>query len=116
MRKLWIPGILTIAILAIWAAVPAQEAEAFNCHECGPPKTTLPAWGMGSSCFEAENNAIALAESQIPCDTCQTPMAIEVTACHLCGDDPNDPEPCTAANQYRADFKVRYRCDVDMCM
>ena len=117
MKKLCALGILTIAAVAVWLAIPAEEAEAFNCYECMLGGTTLPAWGMGSSCQAAVNDAIALAEAQIPasCDTCQV-IPIEVTPCHVCGTDPNDPDDCIDANDYRADYKVRYKCNVDMCM
>ena len=117
MRKMLIAGLLTLSVAAIWAMMPTQEAEAFNCYECMFGGSTLPAWGMGSSCTEAVNNAINLAEAQIPasCDTCST-TPIEVTPCHLCGEDPNDPDDCIGANDYRADYKVRYKCNVDMCM
>ena len=117
MRKLWIPGILTVAILTAWAVVPSEEADALVCLHCLPGGTTLPAWGMGSTCQAAIDDAIALAETQIPaiCDTCEiTP--IEVTPCHLCGTDPNDPDDCTGAQDYRADYKVSYKCLEDLCL
>ncbi|MEM7356830.1 MAG: hypothetical protein AAF657_38805 [Acidobacteriota bacterium] len=117
MRKLTIITLLTLTLAAVWTVWPNEEAEAFTCLHCLPGATTLPAWGMGTSCQAAIDDAIALAESQIPatCDTCDiTP--IEVTPCHLCGTDPNDPDDCIGANDYRADYKVSYDCLEDLCV
>jgi hypothetical protein len=112
MKRIWILGVIAAALVIGWVVVPAEPACALP--TCTPGGTTLPAWGMGSSCQASINNAVSLATAQIPssCDVCGiTP--IEVTPCHVCGTDPNDPQTCIDANDYRADYKVRYRCAVD---
>lgn len=112
MKSLWIFGAVVLTVAGVWIALPAEPACAMG--GCSPGGVTLPAWGMGHSCQASEDNAINLAISMIPsdCDVCGiTP--VEVTPCHLCGTDPNDPPDCTGANDYRADWKVRYRCESD---
>ncbi len=118
MKKLLVLSALSASLFLTWSAMSSDPACAMG--GCRPGGMTLPAWGMGSSCQAAINQAINLASNQIPwdCDECGESIPIEVTPCHQCGEDPNDPEACTAANQYRADYKIRYFCeqDIDLLM
>jgi len=100
----------------MWVTLPTPEATALGCIRCVPGGETPPAWGMGSTCQASIDDAIANASALIPasCTTClETP--IEVTPCHLCGAYPDDPPSCTSANNWRADYKIKYRCEVNIC-
>lgn len=110
-----VAAIVTLTGLALltW---PSSDAEAAICVECRATGIVGPAWGMGSTCNAAVNDAIAEAKALIPgsCFVCGT-TPIEVTPCHVCGTYPDDPPGCTGANDWRADYSVSYKCYVETC-
>jgi hypothetical protein len=95
-------GIGAASAVAFWP----EEAEALNCYRCRTFWNTTPGqWGMGSTCAEAEANAIANAEGYAYglCDVCDIGASAIVTPCNFSG------------GMWKADATIQYRCAVDLC-
>lgn len=100
MKKALLFGLTLVLAISAWAMFPADPACALG--NCMPGGSTIPQWGMGATCAEANQDAINLAWNLVPgdCDVCSF-REIEVSPCHDC---PNDPGvKC-------ADWRVQYRC------
>jgi hypothetical protein len=95
----------TVALLGFFVA--ASPAEAFECYRCPTfgGATTPGQWGMGSTCGQAEANAIAnaIAFAEAQCDVCWTGNETIVTACN------------TQNGVIKADATVKYRCAINLC-
>ena len=103
MKKAILAVLIIASVVGAWAMTAAQEVEAAGCVRCIPGGVTGSAWGMGSTCAAARANAIAAATALIPgsCETCQvTPVLVK---------------DCYGSNPIKADYKVWYKCSLNLC-
>ena len=100
MRNLVLMGILTaisLGLISLVAITPEVEAIDLDCETA--VRRTNAEWGIGSSCQQADQNAIWAAQGNIPCATCsETPE--EVTPCYF----------DTASGEFHSDWRIRYVC------
>lgn len=116
MKKLVIVAVvLTLGMgVAVALGLTGSKVEALGCIRCMSGGTTAPAWGMGSTCAAATNDAIANASALIPssCLTCQE----TVISVDPCGTSCSNVATCyTPYGQWRVDVKISYKCEVDFC-
>ncbi len=103
MKKTILAVLIIATVVGAWAMTGAPEAEVFGCTRCLPGSFTPSAWGMASTCAAARANAIANASALIPgsCDTCETtPILVK---------------DCYGSNPIKADYKIFYKCSLNLC-
>ncbi len=108
MKKALLAVLIVASVVGISMSMSASEAEAFSCIRClgggFAPSATNSAWGMGATCSEARADAIANAVATIPssCDQCGQVTPILVKDCY-------------GSNPVKADYRVFYRCQQNIC-
>lgn len=100
MKKLLL-GIAALAIAATWILLPQTPACAAG--NCKPGGSTIPQWGMGATCAEADDDAIDNAWTLVP------------SSCAVCGFEEDELSPCHDCPEDEglkcADWRIIYRCE-----
>lgn len=113
-KKVLVLSLVVAGAIAVALLLPGKNLGAIGCYRCFPGGITSPAWGMGSTCAAATNNAIINAEALIPgtCDVCNE----TVVGVDPCNTDCSNPSVCyDPYGMWRVDVKIRYRCSVYIC-
>jgi len=108
--------LVVLASAAVVALLePGPAADAADCFRCFPGGTTGAAWGFGSTCQAATNDAVNQARNQIPgtCDQCGSETVISLEPCNT--SCTNTATCYTPYGEWRVDVKLRYKCSVDLC-
>lgn len=104
-------GIVLASLLAATAVVlllPAETSDAAGCIRCPSFFVWTPGqWGMGSTCAQAESNAIAAAYN----------YAYSVCNDGVCGTGAEEiVTPCSfQGGMWKADGRVQYKCAINLC-
>ena len=113
-KKLLVLMAVLGSAVAIGFLMPGSDADAAGCIRCGPGGMTPPAWGFGSTCQAATNDAINHTSSLIPgsCETCSvTPIGLAP-----CDDSCSNPHVCfDPYGEWRVTMRVIYKCEVNLC-
>lgn len=113
MKRILILAVILVSVTTIGLLLPGSETDAAGCIRCLPGGTTPPAWGFGSTCGAATNDAINQASALIPCDSCQE-TTVGVAPCDTsCS---NVGTCYTPYGQWRVDVKIQYRCNENLCL
>ena len=114
MKKLLVLLIGVVALVTGGLMMSSSAVDAGGCFRCFPGGTTGAAWGFGSTCQAATNDAINQASALIPgyCDTCSE----TVISLAPCGTDCSNTATCyTPYGEWRVDVKIKYKCNEYIC-